>query len=137
MDYRRIVNHVVVGVAVGVLAAAPADGEPCEQAKLLASDAAAYDDFGRSVSVSDAVAVVGACVDENNGQRTGSGYVYDMQCLLCAWDCQTTPDGEVTIPDFLAVLAQWGQAGTSCDFDGGGVSITDFLIMLGNWGACP
>ncbi|MHC4416817.1 MAG: hypothetical protein ACYS0G_16225, partial [Planctomycetota bacterium] len=57
--------------------------------------------------------------------------------VYCPWDCQTTPDGQVNIPDFLAMLAQWGQVGTSCDFDGGGVSVTDFLELLANWGGCP
>ena len=32
---------------------------------------------------------------------------------------------------------QWGQVGSSCDFDGGGVGITDFLALLGQWGPCP
>jgi hypothetical protein len=43
----------------------------------------------------------------------------------------------VNIPDFLRMLAQWGQEGVSCDFDGGGVSITDFLDILANFGPCP
>ena len=55
----------------------------------------------------------------------------------CPWDCQTTPDGNVNTPDFLKLLAQWGQVGVSCDVDGGGVGITDFLEMLANWGPCP
>ena len=55
----------------------------------------------------------------------------------CPWDCQIIPDGSVNVPDFLALLAQWGQVNTSCDFDGGGVEVTDFLVMLGNWGPCP
>jgi hypothetical protein len=55
----------------------------------------------------------------------------------CPWDCQSTPDGEVNIPDFLRMLAQWGQVGVSCDFDGGGVAITDFLDILAHFGPCP
>jgi hypothetical protein len=57
--------------------------------------------------------------------------------VICPWDCEPLPDGFVNIPDFLALLAQWNQVGTSCDFDGGGVSITDFLKFLGNFGPCP
>ncbi len=53
----------------------------------------------------------------------------------CQWDCGNS-DGDVGIVDLLALLAQWGSAG-SCDFDGGGVGITDFLALLGNWGPCP
>jgi hypothetical protein len=54
---------------------------------------------------------------------------------VCPWDCG---DGDfvVGVVDFLELLAQWGQPGASCDFDGGGVGITDFLKMLGQWGPC-
>jgi hypothetical protein len=55
----------------------------------------------------------------------------------CPWDCETTPDGSVGVTDFLKMLAEWGQTGTPCDFDGGGVSVTDFLDLLANWGSCP
>jgi subtilisin-like proprotein convertase family protein len=64
-------------------------------------------------------------------------YAVRISKVWCPWDCQTTPDGQVSVVDFLAMLAQWGQAGTSCDFDGGGVSVTDFLDLLANWGPCP
>ncbi|MHC4218277.1 MAG: hypothetical protein ACYSU7_07440 [Planctomycetota bacterium] len=57
--------------------------------------------------------------------------------LPCPWDCQPVPNGNVDVPDFLAILAQWGQVGTSCDIDGGGVSVTDFLIYLSKFGPCP
>jgi hypothetical protein len=43
----------------------------------------------------------------------------------------------VSITDFLALLAQWGQVGSSCDLDGGGVSVTDFLEFLAHFGPCP
>jgi spore coat protein A len=57
--------------------------------------------------------------------------------LPCPWDCQPVPDGIVNIPDFLALLAQWGQVDTSCDINGGGVDVTDFLEILAFWGPCP
>lgn len=47
-----------------------------EVAKLTASDAAARDFFGRSVSVSRDTAVVGAWRDEDAGRDSGSTYVY-------------------------------------------------------------
>jgi hypothetical protein len=55
----------------------------------------------------------------------------------CIWDCQAVPNGSVDVADFLALLAQFGQVGTPCDFDGGGVGVTDFLQFLANFGACP
>jgi hypothetical protein len=55
----------------------------------------------------------------------------------CPWDCAEPSDGQVSVVDFLALLAEWGQVGTPCDVDGGGVGVTDFLALLANWGACP
>ena len=54
----------------------------------------------------------------------------------CPWDCEQVPNGSVGTTDLLALLAQWGGAG-SCDFDGGGVGTTDLLKLLANWGNCP
>ena len=60
-----------------------------------------------------------------------------MRAEPCPWDCQDPPNGQVDIPDLLALLNQWGQDGTSCDYDGGGVAVTDFLTFLANFGPCP
>ena len=64
-------------------------------------------------------------------------YVVSIACGPCNADCEATPDGIVGIEDFLALLAQWGQVGAPCDFDGDGVSVTDFLLLLSYWGPCP
>jgi hypothetical protein len=56
---------------------------------------------------------------------------------VCPWDCAIPHDKMISIVDFLALLATWGQVGVPCDFDGGGVGITDFLKMLARWGPCP
>jgi hypothetical protein len=47
-----------------------------QQAKLAASDNAAYDRFGCSVSISGDYAIVGAGEDDDNGFNSGSAYVY-------------------------------------------------------------
>jgi len=47
-----------------------------EQAKLIASDAAASDAFGTSVAVSGDTAVIGAYQDDDGGSSSGSAYVY-------------------------------------------------------------
>ena len=49
-----------------------------EQDKLIASDGAAGDHFGSSVSVSGDTAVVGASYDDYSGAYTGSAYVFDL-----------------------------------------------------------
>ena len=47
------------------------------QAKLIASDGASGDKFGLSVSVSGNTAVVGAHHDDDNGENSGSAYVFE------------------------------------------------------------
>jgi len=47
-----------------------------EVAKLLASDGAAVDQFGVSVSVSGDTAAVGVPFDDDNGNDSGSAYVF-------------------------------------------------------------
>jgi len=50
-----------------------------EQAKLTASDAAAYANFGYSVSISGDYAIVGADGDDVNGDYSGSAYVFKRE----------------------------------------------------------
>ena len=53
------------------------DGEWAQAAKLVAADAAAGDQFGSSVSVSDSTIVVGAYYDDDAGSKSGSAYVFE------------------------------------------------------------
>ena len=50
-----------------------------QTAKLLASDVAPYDTFGYSVAISDQIMVVDANHDNDNGESSGSAYIF-------AWD---------------------------------------------------
>ena len=52
-------------------------GSLVESAKLLASDGAAGDQFGYSVSISGTTAVVGAYLDDDRGDDSGSAYVFE------------------------------------------------------------
>ncbi len=47
-----------------------------EEAKLLASDGSGYDHFGRAVSISGDTAIVGSRLDDDNGDDSGSAYIY-------------------------------------------------------------
>ncbi|MHC4219970.1 MAG: hypothetical protein ACYSU7_16120, partial [Planctomycetota bacterium] len=72
-----------------------------------------------------------------NVDRVGE---FAMGVALCPADCRQTPDGDVGVVDFLALMASWGAAagGGPCDLDFDGmVGETDFLAMLGAWGSCP
>ena len=48
------------------------------EAKLTASDAAAGDFFGSSVSISGDYAIVGALYDDDVPNNSGSAYIYDV-----------------------------------------------------------
>ncbi len=58
---------------------APCNLAQCELDKLTASDAAAEDQFGLSVSLSGDRALVGAPTDDDAGQDSGSAYVFEKQ----------------------------------------------------------
>ena len=47
--------------------------------KLVASDVAALDSFGRDVAINDSVAIVGSISDDDLGFQSGSAYFFDLQ----------------------------------------------------------
>jgi hypothetical protein len=67
------------------------------EAKLLASDGAAYDEFGYSVSISGDYAIIGAAYDDNgNGDDAGAAYIFKRSGTN--WTQETkliASDGEV------------------------------------------
>jgi hypothetical protein len=54
------------------------NGTWTEKQKLLASDAAAGDQFGWSVAISGNYAIVGAYIDDNNANESGSAYIFEL-----------------------------------------------------------
>jgi hypothetical protein len=87
-----------------------------EQAKLTASDAAAGDQFGWSVSISGDTAIVGANFDDDAGSDSGSAYIYE--------------DIVPTITD-IKLTASDAAAG---DFFGFSVSISGDTAIVGAYG---
>ena len=51
---------------------------PSNENKILASDGAAEDGFSQSVAVGNGRIVVGAYADDDNGSRSGSAYIFDL-----------------------------------------------------------
>lgn len=50
-----------------------------ETTKLTAGDGASYDDFGYAVSVCENTAIIGAHMDDDNGNASGSAYVFSVE----------------------------------------------------------
>ncbi|MFA5251670.1 MAG: FG-GAP repeat protein [Phycisphaerae bacterium] len=85
-----------------------------QQAKLTASDGAAYDVFGWSVGISGDYAIVGAEEDDDKGSSSGSAYVFKRDGT--AW------------PQLVKLTASDGAAS---DYFGSSVSISDYFAIIG------
>ena len=78
-------RHLMPLLAAGamVLSTAPAHADLFDIttgrqiAKLLPDDGAAFDWFGQSVAISGETAIVGAFGDDDNGDLSGSAYLFD------------------------------------------------------------
>ncbi len=93
-----------------------ATGAWTEQQKLLASDGAAQDNFGRFVSVSGDTVIAGATGDDDNGANSGSAYIFVRDPATGAWTEQ---------PKLLA------SDGTAGDAFGISVSISGDTAIAG------
>jgi len=71
-----------------------------QQAKLVASDAETYDLFGSSVSISGDYALVGSPNDDENGQISGSAYLFVRNGLTWMYRKKLTPIGGETLDQF-------------------------------------
>ena len=90
-----------------------------ETVKLKASDGAAYDWFGISVSISGNYAVVGAIGDDDNGTDSGSAYIFNRDGAIWTEQAKlTASDGVVgdsfgypvsVDVDYVIVGAQYGD----------------------------
>jgi hypothetical protein len=87
-----------------------------QQAKLLASDSEAGDQFGVSVSISGDLAIVGAPYNDDDGANSGSAYIFKRDGTV--W----TQQAKLTAAD--------GAAG---DYFGMSVSISGDSVIVGAW----
>jgi len=102
-----------------------------QQAKLLASDGAAGDLFGISVSLSGDTAIVGAYNDDDNGVDSGSVYVFtrtgttwDQQAKLLALDGAA---GD-TFGCFVSIFGNSAFVGAPLDDDNGANSGSTYIF---------
>ena len=131
-------------------------------AKLLADDGATNDLFGSSVAISGAVAIVGAHVNDANGNESGSAYLFDTttgrQIAKLRPDDGAAGDRfgwSVVIGGTTAIVGAWrhddngSNSGSAYLFDAapgkcpwdldgtGSVGILDLLALLAVWGIDP
>jgi hypothetical protein len=109
-----------------------------EQQKLLASDAAADDQFGSSLDIDGDTIVVGAYGDDDNGTSAGSAYVFVRNGALWS-ELQKLLPGDVEAGDqFAQVIAISGDtiiASCAGDDQNGTVSGSAYVFVrnAGSW----
>jgi len=104
-----------------------------EQDKLLASDGAEHDYFGRCVAIDSNTTLVGAFGDDDNGARSGAAYVFP------ALTGDLNSDSKVDLIDLSNLSEQWGQEPVQPSADiapcGGDciVDISDLMVFCYHW----
>ncbi len=92
--------------------------------KLTAADGDAEDEFGRSVAVDGATAVVGAHYDEDpNGENAGAAYVFERA------------EGESGDEEWTQAAKLVPDGGAAGDFFGDPVAVSDETVLVGASGA--
>ncbi|GAJ02326.1 unnamed protein product, partial [marine sediment metagenome] len=93
-----------------------------EEAKLTASDGAAGDQFGCSVSINGDRAVIGAYYDDDKGDRSGSAYVFKWDGTAWVEEAKlTASDGAATdcFGGFVSISGDRAVIGARFDDDNG------------------
>ena len=99
---------------------------PIQIAKLLPSDGAANDQFGFSIAIDNGVVAVGSRLDDDNGDDSGSAYVFDLNC-----PADIDGDGDLDAKDFFAYLDLFANGDDGADIDGDGdIDAEDFFGYL-------
>jgi hypothetical protein len=105
-----------------------------EQAKLVASDGAADDYFGYPVSISGNRAIIGAGNKDDNGESSGSAYIFDK--VLCP-PPDLTDDCFVDFEDLRVLSSQWLLEELSSDVwpegGDGNVNFFDWAVFAASW----
>ena len=106
-----------------------------EQAKLTASDAATGDYFGYSVAISGDTALVGALLDDDGGDNSGSAYVFGRSGTTWTEQAKLTASDASTQDSFghsVAVSGDTALVGAYADDDGGNSSGSAYIFVPDN-----
>ncbi len=110
-----------------------------QQKKLLASDGVTFDFFGRSVSISGDTVIVGAAYDDDNGDSSGSAYIFVRDSGTGVWTEQqklTAADGvaEDYFGYSVAINGDTAIVGAYNDYDANGNYVGSAYIFVRDTG---
>jgi len=107
-------------------------GDWVQQAKLIASDGAADDIFGASVSISENTIAIGAKSDNDTDIRTGSTYVFTRSCGVWSQEAKLTASDAAAhdfFGSFVSVNANTIVVGAVGDDDAGPSSGSAYVFV--------
>ena len=102
-----------------------------EQAKLTASDAALNDYFGRAVSISGDYAIIGAFGNDDNGNSSGSAYIFTRSGISWTEQAKLTASDAGSGDGFgssVSISEDYAIIGASGDDDKGGNSGSVYIF---------
>ncbi|MEX0785839.1 MAG: FG-GAP repeat protein [Dehalococcoidia bacterium] len=103
-----------------------------EQAKLTASDGAAFDTFGFSVSLSGDTALVSALLDDDNGADSGSAYVFQRSGGVWSEQAKVTASDGAAGDEFgyeVSLSGNTALVGAAEDDDNGDDSGSAYVFL--------
>ncbi len=103
-----------------------------QQAILVASDRAASDWFGKSVSISGDYAVVGAYLDDDGGNNSGSAYIFVRDGTSWSQQAKLVADDAAAYDQFgnsVSISGDYVVVGASWDDDGGSNSGSAYTFV--------
>jgi len=106
-----------------------------EQQKLTANDAAAEDEFGVSVAVTEDTAVIGAWLDDDDGDESGSAYVFTRSEGVWSDYSKITSSDAAAFDHFgeaISVTGGTGMISATRDDDNGSASGSVYVISGDN-----
>ncbi|MCA9303907.1 MAG: FG-GAP repeat protein [Phycisphaerales bacterium] len=105
--------------------------------KLLTSDGEAFDYFGTSIAIDNGLIGAGAIGDADNGEDSGSVYLFDGVDGPCTVDF--TGEGTIDLFDLFAYLELFNLGDLAADFTGdGAIDVFDVFAFLDAFNAgCP
>ena len=102
-----------------------------EQAKLTASDGAAEDGFGSRVSIDGDYAVVSSCHDDDNGNNSGSAYIFKRDGIIWKQQAKLTASDGAIEDEFgisVSISGDYVVAGSFNDGDNGSNSGSAYIF---------
>ena len=154
--FQFLTALIIAGIAVLATVDQCRAQSACQDARLTAFDAGVFQSFGYAVNLSQGIMVIGANWDDDNGTRSGSVYIYELdprspeqwvfkQKLLASdGDSENRFGSAVAIDESVAVIGAFGHfhsdesgSGSAYVFRYDGSVWTEEQELLASDGAVP